>query len=129
MDDAEDGKRKQLPVSLNPAARRVIESIRQNTGIPNTTAMQRILEWFAALDNKLQLAVLVRDEQTKTELTQQVIRQMAGLPAHSLAESAEKLTVEQTLAAIRAMTDRLENAHRSHVAALIEQMKAKKPTK
>jgi hypothetical protein len=119
-------KRENTSVPLNPAARAVVERVREETGIPKVEALARILEWFGSLDRKLRLAVLTRDEETREELTKLVVRQMAGLPKDQLAESAESLTVEQTLAATRAMIDRLENAHRSQVEAWKEEMKAKR---
>jgi hypothetical protein len=63
--DQADEKRVTISVNLSTPARRIIDGIRADTGIPNTTAMEQILEWFAGLDVKLRLAVLVRDEETK----------------------------------------------------------------
>ena len=61
-------KQKTVQIMLTPESRRIIENLRDDTGIPNTESMARILEWFAGLDRKLRLAILNRDEETRNEL-------------------------------------------------------------
>lgn len=74
----EQVKRKTIAVDLTPRAREVIDGIRDDTGVPNTEAMARLLEWFAGLDRKLRLAVLTRDIDTRNELLALALRDMAA---------------------------------------------------
>lgn len=55
-------KPKTVSINLNPAARAVIEALRDETGVPNTDAMIRILEWFAAQPTEVRLAILTRQD-------------------------------------------------------------------
>jgi len=78
MAERDTGKPISTPINLTPRARAIIEGIREETGVPNTEAMVRILEWFTSLDRKFRLAILNRDEETKRELFLLVLQQMAG---------------------------------------------------
>jgi hypothetical protein len=106
--DTESVKRKGLTVNLTADARTVIESIRDDTGIPNTEAMTRILEWFATLDRKFRLAILNRDEETRRELAGDALSKMAGVDGISLKATAD-MTPDQMKEAIRFLTDRLHD--------------------
>ena len=77
----EQAERKAISVTLNPRARQVIEGIRGDSGVPNTEAMARILEWFAALDRKLRLSVLTRDVGTQREMLTLLLQQMVAADA------------------------------------------------
>src|SRR5687767_2562912 len=88
----DNGIRKTITVTLNPRARDVVEQLREDTGVPNTEAMARILEWFAAQDRKFRLAVLTRDEETKRELVRLVLQEMAGMDKAGLADATAAVT-------------------------------------
>lgn len=73
-----DQKREVAHVPLNPKAKAIVEDVRKTTGVPKTEALTRILEWYASLDPKLQLAILNRDQATIQELARLVVLKMAG---------------------------------------------------
>jgi hypothetical protein len=119
-------KSKTIGITLNPEARQVIEQIREDTGIPNTEAMTRILEWFASLDRKFRLAVLSRDEETRRELAADVLSKMAGLDGGAKAFSATaEMTPGQMAKAIRFLTDRLESLATGYKRDLERSLKQK----
>lgn len=72
-----EGKSKTIHITLGPEAREVVEKLRQDTGIPNTEAVARLLEWFAGLDRKFRLALLNRDASTRAELARLTLQDMA----------------------------------------------------
>ena len=61
-------ERESLGVNLSPDARAVIRGLREDTGVPNTEAMTRLLEWFAAMPRKFRLAILTKDAAGRDEL-------------------------------------------------------------
>lgn len=77
-------KPKGISFQLNPRARAVIEGLRRDTGVPNTEALTRILEWYASLDRKLRLAVLNGDPETRRELAALVAADLAENPSRDL---------------------------------------------
>ncbi len=66
------------PIPLVRGAKAIIESLREETGVPKTEALVRILEWFASLPVELRLAVLNRNEDARRRLLKTVIVEMAG---------------------------------------------------
>lgn len=83
-----------LMVSLQPDARKIIEKIREDTGIPQTEALKRLLEWFAGLDRKLRLAILDNDPATRDELVRLAFAGMLtkGADVATLADFMRRIT-------------------------------------
>lgn len=73
-----------LNVTLNPRARQVIENIRADTGIPQATAVERLLNWFGGLDWKLRDAILRERAETRAELLALVIQSLSDDVAEKL---------------------------------------------
>lgn len=84
-------QRAQVILKLSAEAKAITESLRDDTGVSNVAAMERLLEWFAGLDRRFRLAILNRDEDTRRELALDALAKMSGQP----------LTPDQ-LAAVRA---------------------------
>lgn len=61
-------KRGSLSLNLTPHARAVIEAIREDTGVPNTTSTERILEWFSRMPRKFRVAILTGDPEGQAEM-------------------------------------------------------------
>lgn len=61
-------KRVTLSVNLTSKAREMVEKIREETGVPATTATERFFEWLAGMSPKFRLAVLNRDQSAQDEL-------------------------------------------------------------
>jgi hypothetical protein len=74
-------KRATLSWQVNPEARAILEGLKEETGVPNTESLTRILEWFASLDRKFRLAVLNRDPATRAELARLTLEQWAAAEA------------------------------------------------
>lgn len=68
MDSKEKTKIVPVEAKLTPEAKRVVEGIRADTGVSNVEAVSRILEWFAAQDRRLRLAILNNDPETSSSL-------------------------------------------------------------
>jgi hypothetical protein len=96
-----------LHVQLNPVAHGIIKRIREDTGVPNTEAMARILEYFAGLDRKFRLAIINKDPETRRELARLALREMAAMDA---AGEEPPGTVEQSCVLIRALATKIEHA-------------------
>jgi hypothetical protein len=94
-----------IHIRLSPAAHQVVEGLRADTGVPNTEAMSRILEYFAGLDRKFRLAIINKDPETRRELARLALREMAAMDA---AGEKPPGTVEEACAAIRALVGRIE---------------------
>jgi hypothetical protein len=76
--------------------------------------MERLLEWFARLDRKYQVALVTNDEEGKREMATLVLTQMAGLdkvgnPYDLLSTTDTKKAV----AAIRTLLDQVERLSRT----------------
>lgn len=108
-------KRKGVMVSLNAEAREVVERLREDTGIPNTEALTRILEWFASRDRKFRLALLNGDEDTKAGLARLTLLEMAGLDGadEAAARPFESMTFEQAQAVANAALLRMSQIHKA----------------
>lgn len=102
-----------ITVHLVPEARRVVDNIRNDSGVPNTEAMARILEWFAAQPRKFRLALLNRDVETQRELIRGVLVEMAGLDAAQKIRDAGPASIPDALAVARAMLDEIETRYQS----------------
>ena len=63
-------------LNLSAPAKEILDQIREKTGVPKETALTRILEWFAELDPRLRLAVIVNDETTRDELLRTALANM-----------------------------------------------------
>lgn len=122
----QDTPRKNISIGLNPTARDVIERLREDTGVPNTEAMTRILEWFASLDRKLRLAILSRDSGTRDELIRLALREMLGLDVAAQHVGGKPITHDE---GIRIMQKLLEQMHVQHIAISRELEDARKALK
>jgi CheY-like chemotaxis protein len=100
-----------LNVNVTPSARAVIERIREDTGVPNTEAVARLLEWFAAQPRKFRLALLNRDVDTQRELIRGVLVEMAGLDAVHKIREAGPASIPEAVSAARAMLDEIEKRY------------------
>jgi hypothetical protein len=68
-------------VQLTGRARAVLDSLRDETGMPQTEAIARLFEWFAAQDLKFRQAILLRSPEASQEMARLALRHMAGLAA------------------------------------------------
>lgn len=69
---------KPIRINLTGSARKVVEDIREETGVPNTTAMERLLEWYASLPAELRLGLLNRSPGDRRKLAVHAIAEMGG---------------------------------------------------
>ena len=102
MDNLLEAKPVQISISLVAPARRVVERLREETGVPVTEAMTRILEWYASFDPKFRLAVLNRDPEVRRELTALAMKTMAENPSHDFTPPAQPATKTEQAAAAKA---------------------------
>lgn len=109
MTTESEQKSKGISLNLSPAARQVVDRIRQDTGVPNTEAMTRILEWFSSLDKKLRLAILNKDEETRYLLLREALAQMTGLANENV-----PATLDEAAITARIGLDRLEHLARTY---------------
>ena len=102
VDNLLETKPVQIYVSLTPAARSIIDQLRDDTGVPVTEAMKRILEWYASFDAKFRLAVLNRDPSVRRELTQLAMKSMAENPTKDLTPPAPPAVKPDQAKAVKA---------------------------
>lgn len=80
-DDDRDGpdlsKQSVVNLRVKPEAAEILRGIRNDTGVPGSEALVRILEWFASLDRKFRLALLNKDDETRRELALRTLLDMA----------------------------------------------------
>ncbi len=55
-------------LNLTPLARDFAESVRSKTGVPTTTVLERLLEWFSRMPSEFRSALMSKDEETTNEL-------------------------------------------------------------
>lgn len=85
LSDVENGHNEKplsLPVNLTPTAKRVIETLREKTGIPAREAMSRLLEWFGRIDPRFRLAILQRDEEARHLLALDLLKEWSDEGSH-----------------------------------------------
>lgn len=108
----EQQKPKTVTLNLTPKAREIVENIREDTGVPNTTAMERFLEWLGEQDRKFRVAVLTKDPELKREMARLVLADMAAIEAADPGHAQPvPVTVEQATRIIRVMLGHIERIH------------------
>lgn len=117
VDREEIKKPKTLTVNLSPEAREVIESLREDTGVPNTTAMERILEWFSKQDLRFRQAILLRSPASSQEMARMALEQMAGLAAMVGDKAAGTTLADQAVGELS--RDDAAAAARAHIQQLL----------
>lgn len=123
---ARDGTtREGVTVDLSPVARQVIDAIRERTGVPKVTALERILEWYASLEPRFQLAILNKDESVRGDLIRSIIRDYAGadLPADPI-RAASTMDHAQAVRVAKVMLDTLDVIYKQAEANLKTQRAA-----
>lgn len=115
-------KRKTISIDLTPEARVVIEALREDSGIPNTEATKRILQWFAGLDRKLRLAILNKDIETQREMIRLVLADMAGdAAAKTEFGPLDTLTLDQLVSLQHKITDQMAKLGKTYQRELKKQ--------
>lgn len=100
-----------VTLKLSEAAGRIVETIKDDTGVTNVAAMERLLEWFSGIDRRFRLAILNRDEETRRQLAVDALARMAGVPEGLVSgpgvRPAADLTPDEAIAALRVLTESL----------------------
>lgn len=97
-----------LTVNLSPRAREIVERIREDTGITNVAAMERLLEWFIDQDLRYRMAILTRDDSSKRELAADALSRMAGAGnVTEILKAASSLDLDEAHQAMLALTNRM----------------------
>ena len=97
-----------MQIELAPSARRVIDNIKDDTGVSKIQATSRFLEFCATLPREVQLEILHRRGDPLGLL---VRLKMAELSAAGSANGGPVESVEQALPIIRLLLDRIEQDH------------------
>lgn len=99
-------------VNLSGPARQMLETLRDETGIPNVEAITRFLEWLSGVDRKFRIAILTRDAAAQQEFSRTVLSEMAGRAV--MADKAEPVTIEQATGVISIMLERIKQIEASY---------------
>jgi hypothetical protein len=97
----------------------MVAQIREDTGIANTEAMERILEWFTGLDRKFRLAILNNDPATRAELARLTLSEMAVGDAAGVDLSKPPSSYREVIAAQRKLLELAEQmgaSYEEHIA-------------
>lgn len=121
-----DAKPKSIQLQLSGAAREIVEGLRADTGIPNTEAMARLLEWFASLDRRLRVAILTRDQETIDRLLPTVLGRMIGVPSDVSAKSMHDMNVSELGQVLQAVSEEILIRSQAYELAMKSKLKAKK---
>lgn len=124
--EADEDKATAITVNLSPTARRIVEAIRADTGIPAKTAVERYFEWLGARDAKFRLAILNRDRDVQAELTRLVLREMAGINDATPNPVGPALTFEECQQVIQKMLERMHHLQQQTENALGNALKKRK---
>lgn len=123
-------KRKNIQIDLTPRAREIIEGLRADTGVPNTEAMVRLLEWFAGLDRRLRVAILTRDQETIDRLLPSVVGRMIGVPSDVSTKPMHEMNVSELGQVLQAVSEeiliRSQAWEREAASMVANRMKSKK---
>lgn len=119
VDKKEDLKTTTVQVKLSSAARKVVERLREDTGVPNVEAVARILEWFSGQDEDFRTGVMYRRADPMADL---VGRRLGELAASKVAdpEALDKITAAEALALIPLLVKRIEREHQTHIENIRE---------
>lgn len=90
MADKQPIARVGVNVSLLPKARDVIEKIREQTGVPQTEALKRILEWYASQKPLFRQAILTGDPESRQEFSRALLEQWARGPMAKVSSIADQ---------------------------------------
>jgi hypothetical protein len=102
-------------VQLTSRARKVLDALKDDTGIPQTEAIARVFEWFSAQDRKLRVAILHRDENTQAEMMRLVLQQATGAEGLSKHDVPGGVNPDQAAAMIAALAGRMAETDASRL--------------
>jgi hypothetical protein len=104
-----EATKESITLAVLPRARQVMDAIRVKTGVPKAEALARILDWYASLDARLQLAIMNNDQSMRGELIQSIIRDYAGADlATDLHRSAAGMDHSQAVRAAKTLLDTMD---------------------
>jgi hypothetical protein len=93
--------------------RAIIEDQVEKSGMPNTKFVARVMEWFAAQDPKLRMAILTRDGDARMELTRLALLEMAALqPGPESVAATAPVDVSDAVKIIHLMATKIEQIER-----------------
>jgi hypothetical protein len=108
VDPANQGLRRvSMTIQVNPRARVVLEDLKDETGIANSEALVRLLEWFAALDPKARAGIINGRPDVRAEFTRLALSQMAGLDKVGINKPPGEVKVEEAAAAMHTLVDQM----------------------
>src|ERR1700733_2094572 len=82
-------------VNLSPVARRMLDELKTDTGVPLTVALERFIEWLARQDPRFRLAVLNKDASTQQILMRDIAAKMTMGDFVSATNATAEMTPEQ----------------------------------
>ncbi|HEV7301625.1 MAG TPA: hypothetical protein VGN72_19830 [Tepidisphaeraceae bacterium] len=105
-----------ISVEVSAAARDLLAQMKTEHGVPNVQIIARLLEWFAAQDLSVRLAVLSKTGDAGAALAKIKLAEMAA--AGGIAGSEIPANVSQACELIRKLADKVERAYENmeHVA-------------
>jgi hypothetical protein len=117
--------KERIGIDLSPAARQIVDSVRERTGVPKVAALERILEWYATLEPRFQLAILNKDESVRADLIRSIIRDYAGadMPADPI-RAASTMDHAEAVKVAKVMLDTLDVLYKQAEANLKTQRSA-----
>lgn len=108
-------KRSTIPIGLNANARKIVEGIKDETGIAKQEAVSRVLEWFADQPISVRREILTKTGNAGDEL---VRLRMGEMLAAGQVDPGTIKTIDDANRVIRLMLDRIEQIDAARVRQL-----------
>lgn len=124
--DTDDSKRGQVILNLSPRANQLVKGIRATTGVPKEVALTQIIEWFSTLDPKLRLAVIVNDEETRSELLRAALIQMVAAGEAGDVIVGGEVSFNEAAEAVKKLLAVMQTQHMAQRAEIEDVLPSKK---
>lgn len=73
----ESKTRKSIKINLVPDAAKMVETIKEDTGLAQTTFLERLIEWYWKQDRLFQEAIIRKEMESCSRFSRALLREMA----------------------------------------------------
>lgn len=119
----DDEKVVSLQVEVTPAARRVVDGLKETFGVTKRVGVERLVEWFASQDKRVQRAILDRSADAATEIARE---KMAAMTEAGDSTALSNISIPKAVELIRLLTQRIEQIDEARRRELADRVPKKK---
>ncbi|HEX8915987.1 MAG TPA: hypothetical protein VF796_26810, partial [Humisphaera sp.] len=127
-DDTDQKSEKDVPmqVRVSPASKVLLDDLSAKHGVTQKAVVGRMITWFERQPVAVRNAMILPGGDVGAELLKVHLGDLFTAGPDKLAESVERLDVDQALAVAHAILDRVQQIHRATATQLVERVKAEK---